>query len=123
MNFQQNQKKLRVSKQQPSTEIYNITIEGGEDRIEYAEGEETKTRIVEDPNSLSISSEIKTGSDSSSELPDDVKGKSNVYSYPSQKPEIQTISYRQAYASGWILVSICVCLDIDYMIQSISEGF
>lgn len=62
-----------MTKQQPSTEIYNITIEGGEDRIEYAEGEETKTRIVEDPNSLSISSEIKTGSDSSSELPDDVK--------------------------------------------------
>ena len=69
-----------MSKQQPSTEIYNITIEGGEDRIEYAEGEETKTRIVEDPNSLSISSEIKTGSDSSSELPDDVKGNfSNTY--------------------------------------------
>merc|ERR1712131_471239 len=73
VSSQQNPKKMRVSKQQPSTEIYNITIEGGEDRIEYAEGEETKTRIVEDPNSLSISSEIKTGSDSSSELPDDVK--------------------------------------------------
>ena len=65
---------MRVTKQQPSTEIYNITIEGGEDRIEYAEGQETKSRVVEDPNSLSISSEIKTGSDSSSELPDDVKG-------------------------------------------------
>ena len=32
-----------MSKQQPSTEIYNITIEGGEDRLEYAEGEEAKT--------------------------------------------------------------------------------
>ena len=68
-----------MSKQQPSTEIYNITIE---DRIEYAEGEETKTRIVEDPNSLSISSEIKTGSDSSSELPDDVKGNYSNTSRP-----------------------------------------
>ena len=69
---------MRISKQSPSTEVYNITIEGSERSFvdENSGDGETEAPSVDFETGTSFNQEIKSknGSDSSSEVPDDVKG-------------------------------------------------
>ena len=68
---------MRVTKQAPSTEVYNITIEGSEHSFnEQQQLEQTERDQYHQSSAVSFNQELKskTGSDSSSEVPDDVKG-------------------------------------------------
>ena len=69
---------MRISKASPSTEVYNITIEGSETSFDNHSIESGQSsQIIAPDQGLSFNQELKTknGSDSSSEVPDDVKGK------------------------------------------------
>ena len=68
---------MRISKHSPSTEVYNITIEGSERGfVDEQPSSETEVPSVDFETGTSFNQEIKSknGSDSSSEVPDDVKG-------------------------------------------------
>ena len=70
---------MRVTKQAPSTEVYNITIEGSEHSFneqQQPQLEQTERDQYHQSSAVSFNQELKskTGSDSSSEVPDDVKG-------------------------------------------------
>ena len=68
---------MRISKASPSTEVYNITIEGSETSFDNHSIESGQSsQIIAPEQGLSFNQELKAknGSDSSSEVPDDVKG-------------------------------------------------
>ena len=72
---------MRISKASPSTEVYNITIEGSETSFDNHSLESGQSsQIIAPEQGLSFNQELKAknGSDSSSEVPDDVKGNSGL---------------------------------------------
>ena len=71
---------MRISKNLPNTEVYNITIEGSESAFDTNSGvggaaADGEMVTGESGDFATFASETKKhGSDSSSEVPDDVKG-------------------------------------------------